>query len=434
MDIPVKVAIQDYMSTIFFGEDRKRIVYSEPAYAFRARTEQLAQGIKEGDTVFINNLQLPFGSFYLTTQPEIIKSVSASEWAGYYDRDLEYYLHFWNFTRKCKVQLWFSRLDEMEVARKIAMAEQHSKAPARYIESVYWRGKTLQLPVWITVDKLTYGQEAFTNSEWLKQSQLWPMTLELIIESAEIHINKGLKAVQLPFKWHNTGNVDEWVDGEKEYFTQKSVLAFAHDVYNAQLLPPKEITADMRANISAMTYIPYEDIDDETARGIAEVIPNRNICEMVKGTFKESTLVKFSKLLYNDAKTKVDPETGKVTAWIDTIVHKSTYQYWKGCRVVVPSHPDMELKTCKTQSLQIPDLYPNSHYTIYFITEDTGGNFNTVPLEFTTPIWEKETLAVMDGTVESINNRVNTEPKDVPLNGLMNLENEWTDGFSGLEM
>ena len=94
----------------------------------------------------------------------------------------------------------------------------------------------------------------------------------------------------------------------------------------------------------------------------------------------------------------------------------------------------MELKTCKTQSLQIPDLYPNSHYTIYFITEDTGGNFNTVPLEFTTPIWEKETLAVMDGTVESINNRVNTEPKDVPLNGLMNLENEWTDGFSGLEM
>lgn len=429
----VKIAVYDYICNVFFGKDESRIVYSDPKYAFRARLESLAQGIEDSDNIFINNLQLPFGSFYLTSQPKIIKSVSASEWSGYYDRDLEYYLHFYNFTQNCKVQLWYNQSDDMEIARSIANLESHSSTPARYIENIYWRNKTLAIPVFITVKKITCGQEAFTRSEWLSKSQLWPVVLDLEIESTELHINKGLNAVQLPFKWHNTGNVDTWRDDSQEYYTQKSVLSFATSNWNVELKEPEKIGENIKQNVSALTNLNLEDIDDETAKAISKVLPNRNICEMVKGVFVDKTLVKFKKLKYNEEKTTIDNKTGEVTVYIDTLIHPSSYQYWKSCKIVVPGRSEKDtlyLKTCKTQFIQIDKLHPNSKYTIYFITEDLGGNFNTVPLEFTTPKWSKEILAEMQGTKETINDRQNEDLKEVPLNGLIDLDDEW----SGLEM
>lgn len=422
----IQAAVYTYLDTVFFGNER-RMVYSDPEYAFRARLEALAKGI-DGDDIFINNLQLPFGCYYLDKAPELIKSVSASEWNGYYDEDLEQYLHFYSINQSIKVILWFDRTGDAYKAFKIATNESHSQAPTRFIEKVYWRNKTLPFPIYITVKKVIAGQESFTNAEWLKRSNLYPVVLELMVESVELHINKGKNLVQLPFKWHNTGNVDTWMDGEQEYYTQASILSFAHEVYDATLIPPRVVTESARANASALTYIPYTDLDDETAKVALSVLPNRGICEMVKGSFMDSTLVYFSKLKYVEEKTTID-EKGMVTAYIDLAVHKGTWKYWKACEVIVPTRENgnLWLKNCKDQYLEIDGLHPNSTYTIYFVTEDTGGNFNTVPLEFTTPVWKKETVAVMDGTIESIDQRENNDPTKVPLHGLIDLNEGWED-------
>jgi hypothetical protein len=75
-----------------------------------------------------------------------------------------------------------------------------------------------------------------------------------------------------------------------------------------------------------------------------------------------------------------------------------------------------------------------------FIARDINGGFNTIPLKFTTPIWENETLpeATQTGSPDDLNNRqINNsetppEPQSIPLNGLIGMIDD--DDFIGLEV
>lgn len=424
MTTACKVAVNDYISHIFFGGDASRLVYSDPEYAFRDRIESLAKGVDDDSGIFLNNLQLPFASYFLTTKPEIIKSASSSELYGYYLNTHDDYIHFYNTKRQCQVQLWFNNYNDAEAAYRIALTESHSQYPIRYEEKIYWRNRGIGIPVNILIKKITYGLKSFTKSEWLKTSKMFPMLLDLELETAEIHLNKGVGAVQLPYKWRLTGNPDTWTDDSTIYYTTKSVLEFSTRQYNVQFNPGVDNV--IKQQVSMLKGIKVEGLDDETVEAVSRYLPSPDLCTMVRGTFKENTLVRFQKLAYNEKKTTID-EKGRVTAHIDFRIRQSSYDDWKICQVVVPAHETLYIKSCKETELKIPGLYPNSHYTIYFITEDLSGNENTVPLEFTTPVWEKETLAVFDGTAESINNRVNTDPKEVPINGLISKDNAWTN-------
>lgn len=389
--LSIQTAVADFLAQTFFGKDFKRVIYTNPEYAFRKRIESLAHGIDEN--IFISSLELPFCSFYLDGQPEITKTMSASEWAGYYDESLDQQIHFFNTLQKCTVQFFFDRSDDATVAFEIAQTESLAGYPIRYIQDVFWRNKTIQIPVWITVKKVNAGNSSFNESEWLTKSHMFAMTLDLEIEVARVHIHRGKNAVQLPFKWHSTGNVDNWEDNEIEYYTQKCILMWANKAWNFDISLPEEPTQEVLNVTKLLTDQNLKEVDKQTALQIQSIVPNNATIEMVEGYFKSPVRIQFNRLLYNKEKTTID-EKGEVTAWIDIIVKPSTYQYWDYTEVYIPSRKGsaITVKNCRDTFVKIDGLHPNSTYTCYFIAHDINGDFSTITLDFTTPVWENEVL------------------------------------------
>lgn len=429
--LSIQTAVADFLAQTFFGQDFSRVIYTNPEFAFRKRIERLANGI-ENENLFANSLQLPFCSFHLSGAPEIIKTAAASEWSGYYDDSIGHQMHFINTLQKCTVQFFFDRSDDATVAFEIAQTESLAEYPVRYIQDIFWRDTTIKFPVWITVKKVTAGNDSFNESEWLTQNHMFAMTLDLEIEVARIHVHKGLNAVQLPFKWHATGNVDKWETGDVvAYYTQKCVLMWAQKAMGFDISVPDEPTDEAKQIHENMIKNPQlVPADELTLQQIQSVMPNGATAEMVEGYFKDATKILFNRLAYVEEKTTID-EKGEVTAWIDVLVKPSTYQYWDFAEFYIPSRQKgsrIIMKDCHTKYIQVDGLHPNSNYLIYLIAHDIEGNFNTIPLEFTTPVWQKETLPAVSSdkadpqelvtTVEA----KDTKPKTIRGRGLIGLD------------
>lgn len=425
---PIQVCVMDYISQVFFGKDFSRVLYTDPAYAFRKRLETLANGI-DGDQIFITNLQLPFATFYISSAPKITKSVSASEWSGYYDEELDQRIHFSSILQDVKVQFYFDNMEDATVAYTLAMQESHSRFPVRFFDEVYWRNKPAKLPLYITIKDIHAGNESFNENDKLKAARMFAMTLDLEVETVQIHINKGRNAVQLPFKWHKTGNVDDWEENDVEYYTRKCTLIFAKKEWGVDF-NCKDQEPDNPQELEDLKEVlcsNMEPCDDYTLQQIAKYVPNNAITEMIEGYFREPTTVTFNKLKYNEEKTTID-EKGEVTAWIDTIIKPATGKYWYETVFRVPgrnaSQGEIKMQTCRDDHVLIDGLHPNSEYEIFVISRDLTGNFNTIPLKFTTPIWKKEILPVADnsGPEELFNVQSQPEPEKIVPRGLIGLE------------
>lgn len=422
----IQFTILSYISTVFFGQDLSRVVYTNPEYAFRKRLEGLGKGI-DMENLSLTNLQLPFASFSLTNAPEIIKSVSASEWNGYYIEELGHRLFFSNEVYKSSVQFWFHRSDDAAVAFRIAQSEKHSDYPFKAIQTVYWRNKELQIPVFITIRNITAGNENFNETEWLNKNHIFAMKLELEIETASIHIHRGLQAIQLPYKWRATGPQDTWKDGDKEYFTQKCILMWSEKAWNFNNCPPEKPTQEALDVADLVKDVQLKKADEKTIKQIQSVVPNGATVELVEGYFRDLNKISFNRLMYNKDKTTID-EKGEVTAWIDFVLKPSSFEFWESTKVFIPSRKNGEvvyIKSCKDKFVQLDGLHPNSTYKVYFVSRDIEGNFNTVTLDFTTPSWEKEVLPDFtskepDGIVAP--QAPSNEPKVIQARGLIGLE------------
>lgn len=427
--LSVQTCVADFLANAFFGKDFRRVVYTNPEYAFRKRVEMLAKGVDEN--IFISNLDLPFCSFVLAGTPRLTKVMTASEWNGYYDESINARVHFRNTLQDVKVQFFFERYDDTQIAFDIAQVEQLGGYPIRYQQMVYWRNKEIPMPVWITVKDVKMGNESFTESEWLTKNRMYGLILNLEIETARIHINKGKNGIQLPFKWHKTGFVDEWTatnDTDAVYYTQKCILNWAEAAWKIDVCPSSNTRSpEATAIIESLIEPSLKPLDDRTWNQVQKLIPNRKTAEMVEGFFKADTHILFNRIKYNEQKTTIS-DNGEVSAWIDIVVKPSTYQYWDFTEVYVPSRQGdpIRIKNCKANHIIIDKLHPNSTYTIYFIAHDTSGTFNTIPLEFTTPVWKDETLPVMDDMKpESLTNFEKKEPQKPTIingKGLIGLE------------
>jgi len=417
---PIQASCADYIAQAFFGKDFKRVVYTNPEFAFRKRIETLANGIDEN--IFINNLQLPFASFYISSAPKIIKSVSASEWVGYYDEELEQRMHFTGVQQTVNVQFYFDNAEDATIAYTIALNESHSGAPARYLDMVYWRNKTLKFPVNVLVKEVKAGNESFQENEWLSKNHMYAMTLTLEVETVQLHIHKGKGMVQLPFKWHKTGNIDTWDENEIEYYTRKCTLVWAKRQFDIDFDTKPEKPNEELKELEEVLHSEMKDCDERTLKAIERFVPNGAVAEMIEGYFKEPTRVVFNRLRYNLEKTTID-EKGEVTAWIDSIIKPSTHQYWYSTVVHVPGRNGAvaKMETCKDDHVLIPGLHPNSEYTVFFILRDLNGNFNTIPLTFVTPVWKHEKLPdVVKGEPEELFNTQEKPNKIIPK-GLIGL-------------
>ena len=149
----------------------------------------------------------------------------------------------------------------------------------------------------------------------------------------------------------------------------------------------------------------------------------------MEGFFKDNPNIAFNVLKYNPDKTTID-EYGEVTAWFDFVVKPATYKYWDYTEVYIPSRQKgkITVKNCKDKYVQIDGIHPNSVYTVYLIAHDISGNFTTIPIEFTTPVWKKEKLpAITDAMdpselVTTVENKEEDAPTIRKGKGLIGLE------------
>lgn len=419
--LSIQTAVQDFLVQTFFGKDFNRVVYTNPEYAFRKRIEVLSNGI-ENENIFINNLQLPFCNYWLSSSPKIEKTAAASEWNGYYDDSIGFDMHFYNTLQNCKVQFYFDRSDDATVAFEIAQTESLAGTPIYYQQEVLWRNKPLKIPIFIKIKDIKVGNEEFDESAWLENNHLFAMTMELEIECARLHIHRGLNAVQLPFKWHNAENLDTWKDGDQEYYAQKCILIWSEKVLgfdNKVSDDTVDNNEELDETVKLLQDKELEPIDKPTLKQIQSFVPNNATVDMVRGFFQEGVRIDFNRLSYNAAKTTID-EKGEVSAWIDIVVKPATYKYWDYTDIYIPSREEgkITIKNCKDKYVIVDGLHPNSQYTAYLIAHDINGNYNTIPLTFTTPIWKKETLP----------NVSNKDPKPEELT--TTIENKKQDDFT----
>lgn len=392
----IQTSVANFIANVWFGKDYSRVVYTNPEFAFRKRIEALAKGVE--DKIYLTNLDLPFCSYYLSGQPKIVKTAAASEWNGYEDEEIGQRMHFYGTTQDVTAQFFFHRSEDATVAFELAQAEMHAGYPIRYINDIYWRNRTLQVPVWITIKDIRAGNESFSESEWLTKNQMYALKITMEVETVRVHIHRGKNAVGLPFKWQSTGHPDNWQDGDAEYYTQKCILTWAEAAWHFDVCPPEKPTKELLDVAPALLDVPLKACDERTLMQIQSVMPNGATAEMVEGFFKDPIRISFNRLKYVPEKTTID-EHGEVFAWFDTVVKPSSYQYWDYTDVYIPSRQKGEklvIKNCKDKNVVIDGLHPNSTYTVYFIAHDIDGNFNTIPIEFTTPVWEKEKLFVPD--------------------------------------
>ena len=194
---------------------------------------------------------------------------------------------------------------------------------------------------------------------------------------------------------------------------------------------------DLQEAVELMTQRPYTECDAKTIKQIASVIPNKATAEMVEGVFNEPVQILFNRLKYNPDKTVID-DKGEVTAHIDFIIKPSTYQYWKEVYVVTPTrgyNNPIRVTDCHQKEVLIDGLHPNSNYKIFFIARDINDGLNTIPLEFTTPVWDKEKVSGANEKDKGISeNNPETKPKDVPLYGLIGMGSEYTNDVDKIDL
>lgn len=438
--LPVKICLHNYLARAFFGGDSSRVVYTNEKYAFRKRVETLAQGFDTSEGFNVQTLNLPFANFSQSKDTELLKTSASSQYLGQYVRSIGMYLRFLGSKRHYRATIYYSSQEDIRKAIQIANWEKALGTQALYKCSYLWRGKSLNVPCFITLVSFTSSNAAYKQEDFLNKSSIYALTLELEVETTETLMNKGLNGVLLPVKFYDHG--DDWdIDNPtKVYYTQKTTIAFMVDHWG-MTFNDEDVDVDTNEEQAAV----YEALREPTAKEQKQIdkaieaitsTPNEYASEILAAYFNEATAVQLNRFRYNEDATTVDEMTGEVTAAIDLVVKPSTYQYFDHIDISIPSHEQIVLKDCHMTRFTIDKLYPNSTYRIFAIIHAISGEMSEVELELTTPKWTHETVPDVAATDSLIsrpneipdttkstkdNPNVDTKPKRIQINGMVGL-------------
>lgn len=438
--LPIKVCLHNYLAQAFFGGDSSRVIYTNEKYAFRKRIETLAEGFDTSEGFNVHTLDLPFANFSQSKDVELLKTSASSQYLGQYVKSIGMYLRFLGSKRHYRATVYYNSQEDMRKAIQIANWEKALGTQALYKCSYLWRGKSLNVPCFITLMSFTSSNAAYKQEDFLNKSSIYALTLELEIETAETLMNKGLNGVLLPVKFYDHG--DDWcIDNPtKVYYTQKTTIAFMAQHWG-MTFNSEDVDVDTNEEQAAV----YSALREPTAKEQKQIdkaieaitsTPNEYASEILAAYFSETSALQLNKLRYNEKKTVVDEMTGKVTAAIDLVVKPSTYQYFDHIDISIPSHEQITLTDCHMTSFTIDNLYPNSTYRIFAILHSISGEMSEVELEFTTPKWVHEVVpdvletdslvsrpSTIAQTTESTAEKPNVDekPKRIQINGMVGL-------------
>ena len=127
----VKTCIEVWLSKLLFQGDLSRVIYSVPDITFRRRIELLDKGKTENDELTPISLNLPYASYYQSTDwvddDRGSTQQAAQALIGEYDQNTYHRVRSLACKSTYKIQAFFSRRDDVRVAQQLIRWEQSPK-------------------------------------------------------------------------------------------------------------------------------------------------------------------------------------------------------------------------------------------------------------------------------------------------------------------
>lgn len=371
------IAIENFFSKVLFEHDLKRMVYSAQDAVFRKRIELLDQGKVENQEYSPVSLNLPFGSYFKTTDWDDDDRVAAKQTGqvlrGQYDLSVYRRIRSRAVKATYTATFFFSTQTDVRAAAQMLNWEATPKGPICIYDAVAWKGNTLLVPINITIEKVD-SKPQYNELDWLEKQRIFPIEVTMTVRSYEVLINK-CSACYLPFRWKHIEP-----DGDPIYLTHETDLIFALDKFSLNHNIEEVNLKDDEISKSAVLYFDREggEFSEEELKSLAAKLPNEYTLDLLKGYFDESPETALTEYYYD--RNLSTPTTARLNFKID----EGYYQWFSKMKILVPSHGEIEITDCHQTTLDISGLTPHSKYECKILVYSNKGDIITYNLAFTT--------------------------------------------------
>ena len=376
IDLSSEIAIEKYFATVVFSGEWNRMVYSPLDSTFRRRIETLDKGKIKNQKYTPVTLDLPYGSYYRTTDWEDDDRFATKQTGQMLTG--EYDLTFFRRIRSRAVKstwtatFFFSKQDEIRAAKQMIDWEANPKGPAQIYDTVSWKGMSLNVPVFITVDKID-TKPAYNELDFLTKQRIFPMTVEMTVRSYQVLLNAN-GFVYLPFRFKRPEP-----DDLKMYITHETSLEFALWRFDLDSDSGKQMISKDEISEYASKYFEKEGpFTAEQLTALAAKLPADTTVDILKGYFTDSSEVTLNFYQYNVNKST------PTKAVIEFQVKPADRKYFQKMVILVPGHGEFEITDYCQKSLEVDGLEPNSTYKCQILTYSINNEVKQYSLTFTT--------------------------------------------------
>lgn len=381
--ISTKACIEKWLSKLLFKDDISRVIYSAPDIIFRKRIESLDKGKNEEEPLKAESLQLPFASFYMSSDPEgDDRPASVNHFqsvTGEYIEDVDRNIRSLATMAKYKISCFYSRRDDIRFAQQLVLWEQEPKYQIRLLSPVQYKNTTLDLPIFITIDNIVTNPD-YKETEWLEKNRIFIMDIELTVRSYQLLINNIEKIIQLPIRFHEIKDTYEEDEENISYITEKVILQWAENKFSNKLDFNKEHVNTEDEELKELSSKLFEKVpltNSENTMSMS-MLPSRFTEAAIKSYWQDEIKCELVRYLY-DEKNSTDTE-----AYINFKVKPGHYKYFSKIIMSIPTKESVEITDCHQMSVVYPGLYPNSEYTLTITVFDTEGDSFNYYLKFKT--------------------------------------------------
>ena len=382
----IKVAIESFLATELFKGDFSRIQYSNQNICFRKRVENVDSSEKDMDNIKPINLNLPFASFFQSSdfddddRPASIQAAQSID--GEYIESLGRRLRSTAVKATYKATAFFARRDDIRMAHQLLYWEKTPKAPIWIYNIVLWQGHKLAIPCFITIESVGSHTD-YQETDWLEKSRIFPLDIEMTVRTYEILIPNVRKIIDLPVRWGNKYS-SETFDSDSDdniYITQEAILVWANKKWDFNTDVKNIDTSSTEVQANAAKYFSDKQYTQSQLEEMCGHLPNYQTNDIIEGYWSETEEVSINKI-------KVSGSTD-TTVTIDCRIKPADYKYFSNIAFYIPGHDDIIGTDPRQTTYTITGLYPNSTYDIKVVTTGSTGVKTTYSLSASTLDSEK---------------------------------------------
>jgi hypothetical protein len=376
----VKTCIEVWLSKLLFQGDLSRVIYSVPDITFRRRIELLDKGKTENDELTPISLNLPYASYYQSTDwvddDRGSTQQAAQALIGEYDQNTYHRVRSLACKSTYKIQAFFSRRDDVRVAQQLIRWEQSPKGPIKLYSIITWRGKQLAVPAFLTIENINTTPE-WKDLDFLTKQRIFPIEIECTVRSYQVLLNNINNYISLPIRF-GSDYADTWDENSTMYLTEETVLDWALSKFDLDgNVDNVDLDSD-DVSANAKKYFNNKEYTTAELKTMCETVPSEYTEDILAGYYSDSTEVSLSSYKYDEATSTT------TTAIIKYKVKSSDYKYFSKIEFLVPGRNPLVITDCKETSASLTGLYPNSTYNIKILTYGLNGTITTYNYSFTT--------------------------------------------------